>query len=188
MKEFKLGVAYQICGYLYVTAETKKEAIDKAYDCHWSEVRDKKYTDGSWHVDESDITEINYEDKEKAALEFWTYIRDEARYEWKSWANDYPEGQSGSEKYRRRERFLQWFCAKYHGVWDGVSSIATFHSKQGVCEIYIGNLWVEEERNLEVRMGSTVWHQRPSDIYENEIFLPPLENDELTIEIEKEVK
>lgn len=188
MKEFKLGVTYQVCGYLYVTAETEDEAIGKAYGCHWSEVRDKEYIDGSWHVDENGITENDYEEEEKAALEFWTHIRDEARHEWKSWSADYPEGKNCAEMHRRRERFLQWFCAKYHGVWDGASSVATFHSKQGVCEIYVDNLWVEEERDPEVRMGSTIWHQRPDGVYENEMFLPSLENNKLTIETEKEVK
>lgn len=188
MKEFKLGVTYQVCGYLYVTAETEDEAIGKAYGCHWSEVRDKKYIDGSWHVDENDITENNYEEEERAALEFWKLIRNEARREWKSWSADYPEGKNCAEMHRRRERFLQWFCAKYHGVWDGASSVATFHSKQGVCEIYVDNLWVEEERDPEVRMSTALWHHRPDGVYENEKFVPPMEQNKLTIETEKEVK
>lgn len=185
MKDFKLRVTYQVSGYLYVTAENKDEAINKARDCHYMEVRDKNCIDGSWHVDESDVTEKNYEEEEKAALEFWKRIRNEARHEWKSWADDYPEGQSGSEKYRRRERFVQWLCAKYHGEWCPVSSVATFCSKKGVCEVYIDNSWVEEECNPEVRMGCTLWHQRHDGAYENEMFPPSLENNELTIEIEK---
>ena len=188
MKEFKLGVTYQVCGYLYVTAETKDEAIGKAFGCHWSEVRNKKYIDGSWHVDENNITENDYEEKEKAALEFWTHIRDKARHEWKSWANDYPEGQNGSEKYRRRERFLQWLCAKYNGVRNPLFSVATFRSKQGVCEVYVNSLWVEKECDPEVRMSTTLWHHRPDGVYENEKFVPPMVQNELTIETEKEVK
>ena len=188
MKEYRVGVWYDVYGYVTVQAENEEQAYRKALDCSCAEVQDKEYIGGSWHVDESDITEINYEDKEKAALEFWTHIRDEARHEWKSWANDYPEGQSGSEKFRRRERFLQWLCAKYNGVRSPLFSVVTFRSKQGVCEVYISNLWVGKECDPEVRMRSTVWHQRPNSVHENEKFLPSWKNDELTIEIEKQAK
>ena len=188
MKEYRVGVWYKVYGYVTVQAEDEKQAYRKALNCSCAEVWDKEYIDGSWHVDENGITEIDYEEEERAALEFWKRIRDEARREWKSWSADYPEGKNCAEMHRRRERFLQWFCAKYHGVWDGASSIATFHSKQGVCEIYVDYLWVEDERDPEVRMGSTLWHQRPDGIYENEMFLPSLENNKLTIETEKEVK
>lgn len=182
MKEYRVGVWYKVYGYVTVQAEDEKQAYRKALNCTSVEVQDKEYIGGSWHVDESNITEIDYEAEESVALEFWNHIRNEARREWKSWANDYPEGKTCTERYRRRERFLQWFCAKYHGVWDGASSIATFHSKQGVCEIYVDNLWVEEERDPEVRMGSTLWHHKPDGIYENEVFLPSLENNELSVE------
>lgn len=188
MKKYRVGVLYSVYGYVTVQAENEEQAYHRALNCCCAEVQDKDYIDDSWHVDESNITENNYEEEEKAALEFWTHIRDEARREWKSWSADYPEGKGYTEMHRRRERFLRWFCAKYHSVWDGASSVATLHSKQGVCEIYVDNLWVEEERDPEVKMGSTLWHQRLDGIYENELFLPPLENNELTIEIEKEVK
>lgn len=189
MKEYRVGVWYSVFGYVTLQAENEEQAYRKALNCTSAEVQDKEYIDGSWHVDEGNITEIDYEAEERVALEFWEHIRDEARHEWRSWAKDYPEGKTYPEMYRRRERFLQgWFCAKYHGVWDDVSRVATFHSKQGVCEIYIDNLWVEEERDPEIRMGSTIWHHRPDGVYENEMFLLSLENYELTIETEKEVK
>lgn len=188
MKEYRVGVWYKVYGYVTLQAENEKQAYCKALHCSCAEVRDKEYIDGSWHVDENGITEIDYEEEERAALEFWKRIRDEARREWKSWANDYPEGQSGSEKYRRRERFVQWLCAKYNGVQNPVFSVATFRSKQGICEICINNLWVEEECDPEVRMSTTLWHHRPDGVYENEKFVPPMEQNELTIETEKEVK
>lgn len=185
MKEYRVGVWYNVYGYVTVQAEDEKQARRKALNCSRTEVEDKEYVYGSWHVDENDITEIDYEEKERAALEFWKRIRDEARREWKSWANDYPEGKTCTEMHRRRERFLRWwFCTKYHGVWDDVSSIATFRSKQGVCEIYVDNLWVEEERVPEIKMGCVVRHQRPDGVYENEKFVPPMVQNELTIETE----
>lgn len=188
MKEYRVGVWYNVYGYVTVQAENEEQAYHKALNCNRAEAQDTEYIYGSWHVDESDITEINYEERERAALKFWTHIRDEARREWKSWVNDYPEGQSGSKKHIRRERFLQWLCAKYHGEWNPVYSVVTFRSKQGVCEVYVSNLWVEKECDPEVRMSTTLWHHRPDGVYENEKFVPPMVQNELTIETEKEVK
>ena len=64
----------------------------------------------------------------------------------------------------------------------------TFRSKQGVCEVYVNSLWVEKECDPEVRMSTTLWHHRPDGVYEQEKFVPPMVQNELTIETEKEVK
>lgn len=188
MKEYRVGVWYKVYGYVTVQAEDENQAYRKALNCSYAEVRDKEYIDCSWHVDENGITENGYKEEEKAALEFWTHIRDEARHEWKLWSTDYPEGKNCAEMHRRRERFIQWLCAKYNGVWNPAFSVVTFHSKQGVCEIYVSNLWVEKECSPEVRMSTTLWHHRPDGVYENEKFVPPMAQNELTIETEKEVK
>ena len=80
MKEYRVGVWYKVYGCVTLQAENEKQAYRKALNCSCAEVQDKEYIDGSWHVDENGITEIDYEEKEKAALEFWTHIRDEARH------------------------------------------------------------------------------------------------------------
>lgn len=58
MKEFKVGVIYQVDGYVTVTANNKEEALKKAYLLeNPSVVEDKDWVVGSWKVDLNDVTE-----------------------------------------------------------------------------------------------------------------------------------
>ena len=81
MKKYRVGVWYSVYGYVDVQAKDEEQAYREALNCTSVEVQGKEYIDGSWHVDESNITEIDYEAEESVALEFWNHIRNEARRE-----------------------------------------------------------------------------------------------------------
>ena len=65
MKEFKVGVIYQVGGYVTVAANNKEEALQKAYRLeNPTVVRDKDWIEGSWSVDRGDVTEVLRPEKE----------------------------------------------------------------------------------------------------------------------------
>ena len=64
MKEYRVGVWYSVYGYVTVQAENEEQAYRKALNCNCTEVQDKEYIDGSWHIDEEEYKAKNYlEDK-----------------------------------------------------------------------------------------------------------------------------
>lgn len=65
MKEFKVGVIYQVGGYVTVAANNKEEALQKTYRLeNPAVVRDKDWIEGSWSVDRGDVTEVPQSEKE----------------------------------------------------------------------------------------------------------------------------
>lgn len=66
MKEFKVGVIYQVGGYVTVAANNKEEALQKAYRLeNPAVVEDKDWLEGSWSVDRGDVTEVLQPAKEE---------------------------------------------------------------------------------------------------------------------------
>ena len=66
MKEFKVGVIYQVGGYVTVAANNKEEALQKAYRLeNPAVVRDKDWIEGSWSVDRGDVMEVLQPEKEE---------------------------------------------------------------------------------------------------------------------------
>ena len=65
MKEFKVGVIYQVDGYVTIAANNKAEALQKAYRLeNPAVVTNKDWIEGSWSVDRSDVTEVLQPEKE----------------------------------------------------------------------------------------------------------------------------
>ena len=66
MKEFKVGVIYQVGGYVTVVANNKEEALQKAYQLeNPAVVEDKDWIEGSWSVDRGDVVEVLQPEKKE---------------------------------------------------------------------------------------------------------------------------
>lgn len=58
MKTFQIPVAWRVCGNLFLKANSKEEAIQKAYGAGTTDAEDVEYIDDSWHVQSDEVEEV----------------------------------------------------------------------------------------------------------------------------------